>query len=60
MLQFIIWIAVMIALSALIKAAIATSGWLVGLYVLGLIVCGWFLQTDAEKESVKAFWLKWL
>ena len=50
----------MIALSALIKAAIATSGWLVGLVVVIWFVVGWYLQTDAEKESVKAFWYKWL
>ena len=60
MLQFIIWIAVMIALSALIKAAIAVSFWLYGLLMAAMFTLGWFLQTDAEKASVKAWWYKWL
>ena len=60
MLQFIIWIAVMIALSVFVKAALAVSLWLAAPIIAVMVVSGWFLQTDAEKESVKAFWYKWL
>ena len=60
MLQFIIWIAIMIAFGALLKAAIATSIWLYVLCMVAVFAFGWTLQTDDEKASVKAWWYKWL